>query len=357
MNPLDNDIKFISGVGEVRAKLLAKEIGVRTVGDMLYHFPFRYVDRTKIYNIGELNEANSSGGYIQIRGRVTGKNYFGEGRNQRFVIYIADQTGKAELIWFRGIKWIENKFELGREYLIFGRPSFYRSELSFVHPEVEPIEVALSRKESCGLQGIYSTTEKLSTALGTKGMYNIVGKILDNYADRITDYMPQYMRQRYGLVTLQQALETIHRPTNPMALKQAQFRLKFDELFGLQLNIQARRAARTTAHAGFHFGRVGKFFNDFYNRLPFPLTGAQKQAIKDIRADTVSGCQMNRLLQGDVGSGKTVVALISMILAVDNGFQACMMAPTEILARQHYATIAKMVDGIGLRVADRKSVV
>jgi len=351
MNPLDNDIKFISGVGEVRAKLLAKEIGVRTVGDMLYHFPFRYVDRTKIYNIGELNEANSSGGYIQIRGRVTGKNYFGEGRNQRFVIYIADQTGKAELIWFRGIKWIENKFELGREYLIFGRPSFYRSELSFVHPEVEPIEVALSRKESCGLQGIYSTTEKLSTALGTKGMYNIVGKILDNYADRITDYMPQYMRQRYGLVTLQQALETIHRPTNPMALKQAQFRLKFDELFGLQLNIQARRAARTTAHAGFHFGRVGKFFNDFYSRLPFPLTGAQKQAIKDIRADTVSGCQMNRLLQGDVGSGKTVVALISMILAVDNGFQACMMAPTEILARQHYATIAKMVDSIGLRVA------
>lgn len=351
MNPLDNDIKFISGVGEVRAKLLAKEIGVRTVGDMLYHFPFRYVDRTKIYNIGELNEANSSGGYIQIRGRVTGKNYFGEGRNQRFVIYIADQTGKAELIWFRGIKWIENKFELGREYLIFGRPSFYRSELSFVHPEVEPIEVALSRKESCGLRGIYSTTEKLSTALGTKGMYNIVGKILDNYADRITDYMPQYMRQRYGLVTLQQALETIHRPTNPMALKQAQFRLKFDELFGLQLNIQARRAARTTAHAGFHFGRVGKFFNDFYSRLPFPLTGSQKQAIKDIRADTVSGCQMNRLLQGDVGSGKTVVALISMILAVDNGFQACMMAPTEILARQHYATIAKMVDGIGLRVA------
>ena len=351
MNPLDNDIKFISGVGEVRAKLLAKEIGVRTVGDMLYHFPFRYVDRTKIYNIGELNEANTSGGYIQIRGRVTGKNFFGEGRNQRFVIYIADQTGKAELIWFRGIKWIENKFELGREYLIFGRPSFYRSELSFVHPEVEPIEAALSRNENCGLQGIYSTTERLSTALGTKGMYNIIGKILDNYADRITDYMPQYMRQRYGLVTLREALETIHRPTNPMALKQAQFRLKFDELFGLQLNIQARRAARTTAHAGFHFGRVGKFFNDFYSRLPFPLPGAQKPAIKDIRADTVSGCQMNRLLQGDVGSGKTVVALISMILAVDNGFQACMMAPTEILARQHYATIVKMVDGIGLRVA------
>ncbi|MBQ2423809.1 MAG: ATP-dependent DNA helicase RecG [Alistipes sp.] len=352
MNPLDNDIKYISGVGEVRAKLLAKEIGVKSVGDMLYHFPFRYVDRTKVYNIGELNEANTSGGYIQIRGRVTGKNIFGEGRNQRFVIYIADQTGKAELIWFRGIKWIENKFELGREYLVFGRPSFYRSELSFVHPEVEPIEVAMSRKENCGLQGIYSTTEKLSTAMGAKGMHTIVGKILDSYADKIVDYMPDYLRQQYGLIPLAQALETIHRPTSPMALKQAQFRLKFDELFGIQLNIQSRRAARTTAQAGFHFGRVGKYFNDFYNtRLPFPLTGAQKKAIKDIRADTVSGCQMNRLLQGDVGSGKTVVALISMILAVDNGFQACIMAPTEILARQHYATIVKMVGDIGLRIA------
>lgn len=352
MNPLDNDIKYVSGVGEVRAKLLAKEIGVHTMRDMLYHFPFRYIDRTKIYNIGELNEANTSGGYIQIRGRVTGKNYFGEGRNQRFVIYITDQTGKAELIWFRGIKWIENKFELGREYLIFGRPSFYRSELSLVHPEVEPIEVALSRKESCGMQGIYSTTEKLSAALGTKGMYTIIGKILDNCKGKIVDYMPHYLRERYGLIPLEQALENIHRPQSAMALKQAQYRLKFDELFGIQLNIQSLRAARTTARAGFHFGRVGKFFNDFYNnRLPFPLTGAQKSVIKDIRADTVSGCQMNRLLQGDVGSGKTIVALISMILAVDNGFQACMMAPTEILARQHYATITKMVGDIGLRIA------
>jgi len=352
MNPLDNDIKYVSGVGEVRAKLLAKEIGVHTMRDMLYHFPFRYIDRTKIYNIGELNEANTSGGYIQIRGRVTGKNYFGEGRNQRFVIYITDQTGKAELIWFRGIKWIENKFELGREYLIFGRPSFYRSELSLVHPEVEPIEVALSRKESCGMQGIYSTTEKLSAAHGTKGMYTIIGKILDNCKGKIVDYMPHYLRERYGLIPLEQALENIHRPQSAMALKQAQYRLKFDELFGIQLNIQSLRAARTTARAGFHFGRVGKFFNDFYNnRLPFPLTGAQKSVIKDIRADTVSGCQMNRLLQGDVGSGKTIVALISMILAVDNGFQACMMAPTEILARQHYATITKMVGDIGLRIA------
>ena len=351
MNPLDNDIKFVSGVGEVRAKLLAKEIGVRTVRDMLYHFPFRYIDRTKVYKIGELNEANSQSSYIQIRARVTGKNFFGEGRNQRFVIYVADDTGKAELIWFRGIKWIENKFELGREYLIFGRPSFYRSELSLVHPEIEPIEVALARKDSSGLQGIYSTTEKLSTALGTKGMYKIISKILENISGKVVDYMPEYLRQQYGLITLEQALLNIHQPQSPALLKQAQYRLKFDELFGIQLNIQALRSARTSARAGFHFGRVGEMFNAFYNtRLPFPLTRAQQRVIKEIRTDTVSGCQMNRLLQGDVGSGKTVVALISMILAVDNGYQACMMAPTEILARQHYATLVKMAGNIGLRI-------
>ena len=275
MNPLDNDIKFVSGVGEVRAKLLAKEIGVRTVRDMLYHFPFRYIDRTKVYKIGELNEANSQSSYIQIRARVTGKNFFGEGRNQRFVIYVADDTGKAELIWFRGIKWIENKFELGREYLIFGRPSFYRSELSLVHPEIEPIEVALARKDSSGLQGIYSTTEKLSTALGTKGMYKIISKILENISGKIVDYMPEYLRQQYGLITLEQALVNIHHPQSPALLKQAQYRLKFDELFGIQLNIQALRSARTSARAGFHFGRVGEMFNAFYNtRLPCPLTRA-----------------------------------------------------------------------------------
>ena len=335
----------------MRAKLLAKEIGVRTVRDMLYHFPFRYIDRTKVYKIGELNEANSQSSYIQIRARVTGKNFFGEGRNQRFVIYVADDTGKAELIWFRGIKWIENKFELGREYLIFGRPSFYRSELSLVHPEIEPIEVALARKDSSGLQGIYSTTEKLSTALGTKGMYKIISKILENISGKVVDYMPEYLRQQYGLITLEQALLNIHQPQSPALLKQAQYRLKFDELFGIQLNIQALRSARTSARAGFHFGRVGEMFNAFYNtRLPFPLTRAQQRVIKEIRTDTVSGCQMNRLLQGDVGSGKTVVALISMILAVDNGYQACMMAPTEILARQHYATLVKMAGNIGLRI-------
>lgn len=350
MKLLDNDIKFVSGVGEVRAKLLAREIGVKCVRDMLYHFPFRYIDRTKIYNIGELNDTNTAG-YIQLRVRVTGKNFFGEGRRRRFSLFVADQTGKAELIWFQGIKWVENKFELGREYMVFGRPSFFRGELSMVHPEVESVEKALSRKQQCGLQGIYSTTEKLSTALGTKGIYNIICNIWSSVQGKIEDYMPQYLKQRYGLISLEEALYNIHFPQSASLLKQAQYRLKFDELLGIQLNIQTLRSARTAAQAGFVFARVGEAFNTFYStRLPFPLTGAQKRVIKEIRSDTVSGCQMNRLLQGDVGSGKTVVALASMLLAVDNGYQACMMAPTEILARQHFATITRMLGDMGVRV-------
>lgn len=350
MNPLCNDIKFVSGVGEVRAKLLAREIGVKSLRDMLYHFPFRYIDRTKIYTIGELNEANTSG-YIQIRAKVTGKNFFGEGRRRRFVIYVADGTGQAELIWFQGIKWVENRFELGREYIIFGRPTFFRSELSMVHPEVEEVEKAMSRQQKCGLQGIYSTTEKLSTALGTKGIYNIINNLWSVVEGHIEDYMPEYLRTRYGLISLEQALYNIHFPQSPALLKQAQYRLKFDELFGIQLNIQTLRSDRISARSGFLFARVGEAFNTFYHsRLPFPLTGAQKRVIKEIRTDTVSGCQMNRLLQGDVGSGKTIVALISMLLAVDNGYQACMMAPTEILARQHAATITKMLGDMNIRV-------
>ena len=349
-NPLDNDIKFVSGVGEVRAKLLAKEIGVHTLRDMLYHFPFRYIDRTQMYRIKDINE-HSSSAYVQFRAKVTGKNFTGEGRKRRFSIFVSDGTGSAELIWFQGIKWVEKRFELGREYVIFGRPSFFRGELSMVHPEMELVEKALSRKVESGLQGIYSTTEKLSSALGTKGIYNIICSLWGSVQGHIEEYMPEYIRQRYGLITLEEALYNIHFPQSQEHLRQAQYRLKFDELFGIQLNIQSRRSSRTSSRDGFVFSKVGDFFNTFYNtRLPFPLTGAQKRVIKEIRQDTVSGVQMNRLLQGDVGSGKTVVALISMLLAVDNGFQACMMAPTEILARQHYATIVRMTENLGLKV-------
>ncbi len=348
---LDSSIKFVQGVGEVRAKLLEKELGIVTMRDMLYHFPFRYIDRSRTYKVREVTEDNTSA-YIQLRVRVIGKSFAGEGRKQRFSVYCADETGRVELIWFRGIKWIERIIEPNREYIVFGRPSFFRGEMSLIHPEIEVVEKALSRKVESGLQGIYSTTEKLSTTLGAKGMYNIICSLWGVVRGHIKEYMPEYIVRKYGLMSLEEALYNIHFPQSPEKLRQAQYRLKFDELFGIQLNIQARRSERTGRRDGFIFPKVGDKFNIFYHtKLPFELTEGQKQAVRDIRQDTVSGIQMNRLLQGDVGSGKTVVALLSMLLAGDNDFQSCMMVPTEILARQHYASITKMCEGVPVRVA------
>ena len=348
---LDSSIKFVQGVGEVRAKLLEKELGVVTMRDMLYHFPFRYIDRSRTYKVREVTEDNAAA-YIQLRVRVIGKAFAGEGRKQRFSVYAADETGRVELIWFRGIKWIEKMIEPNREYIVFGRPSFFRGEFSMVHPENEIIEKALSQKRESGLQGIYSTTEKLSSTLGAKGMYNIICSLWGVVRGHIGEYLPEYIIRKCGLMSLSEALYNIHFPQSAEKLRQAQYRLKFDELFGIQLNIQARRSERTGRRDGFMFPKVGDKFNTFYHtKLPFELTEGQKQAVRDIRKDTISGIQMNRLLQGDVGSGKTVVALLSMLLAADNGFQSCLMVPTEILARQHYATISKMCDGVPVRVA------
>ena len=348
---LDNDIKYVPGVGEARARLLERELGIRTVGDLLSHYPFRYIDRTRIYRIAEITDASQLS-YVQFRARVTGVSYAGVGRKRRFSVQVQDPSGAAELIWFQGIKWIEKKVEVGREYLVFGRPNFFRGELSIAHPELETIEQALSRKAESGMQGIYPSTERLGSVLGAKGFYQIVCNAWALARDRIADPLPDALRAQYGLIPLREALYNIHFPQTQEMLRQAQYRLKFDELLGVQLNIQQRRTARLSKSDGFLFPKVGGVFNTFYNeKLPFPLTGAQKRVIREIRKDTVSGFQMNRLLQGDVGSGKTLVALMSMLLAVDNGYQACMMAPTEILARQHFATICKMLGGMPVRVA------
>lgn len=351
MNYPDGDIKFVPGIGEVRAKLLEKELGIRTAGDMLWYFPYRYIDRTKIYAVREITE-DLSGTLIQLRARVTGTAYAGVGRKRRFTVSVSDATGSAELVWFQGVKWIEKRIEVGRDYLIFGRPAFYRHELSIAHPEIETMEQALSRKVESGMQGIYSTTERLSGTFGTKGLYTVICNLWPLVADSIRDYMPPALCEKYGLIPLREALYNLHFPQSPERLRQAQYRLKFDELLGVQLGIQSRRTERLTKNNGFLFPKVGPVFTDFYNeKVPFPLTGAQKRVIREIRSDTVTGYQMNRLLQGDVGSGKTMVALMSMLLAVDNGFQACMMAPTEILARQHFATVTRMLDGLPVRVA------
>ena len=315
---LDNDIQFLSGVGERRARLLRSELGIRTLGDLLYHFPFRYIDRSRIWRIGELRD---------------------------------DATGTAELVWFKGIGWIEKRLEQGREYVVFGRPAFFGGVLSLVHPEVESVLDQKNRFHS-SVQGVYSTTEKLSNAqLGTKAIHALMCNLWPQVDGRLRETLPDEVIREYGLVPLRDALYNIHFPTSQQALRDAELRLKFDELLGIQLNILQQRHARTSREDGFLFPTVGRLFNTFYNeRLPFPLTGAQKRVIREIRQDTVTGHQMNRLLQGDVGSGKTLVALMSMLLACDNGFQACLMAPTEILASQHYASIVRMTEGIGLRV-------
>ena len=346
---LDNDIQFLSGVGERRARLLRSELGIRTLGDLLYHFPFRYIDRSRIWRIGELRDDSLT--YVQLQVRITGFRHVGAGAKKRFVASVADATGTAELVWFKGIGWIEKRLEQGREYVVFGRPAFFGGVLSLVHPEVESVLDQKNRFHS-SVQGVYSTTEKLSNAqLGTKAIHALMCNLWPQVDGRLRETLPDEVIREYGRVPLRDALYNIHFPTSQQALRDAELRLKFDELLGIQLNILQQRHARTSREDGFLFPTVGRLFNTFYNeRLPFPLTGAQKRVIREIRQDTVTGHQMNRLLQGDVGSGKTLVALMSMLLACDNGFQACLMAPTEILASQHYASIVRMTEGIGLRV-------
>ncbi len=346
---LDNDIKFITGVGEERAKLLSSELGVTSLRDMLLHIPFRYIDRSKVYRIAEVVDDQSP--YIQIRGRVLNISYSGEGRKRRLIALVGDGSASAELIWFQGVKWIAKRLEVGREFLIFGKPTLFRDSLSMVHPEVESIERALIRKSHSSMQGIYSSTERLSRSIGVKGIHNIITSIWERVEGRIAETMPEWIIREFNLLPLETALFNTHFPQSNELLQRALYRLKFEELLGLQLNIVAQRSERIAKLDGYLFPKVGEMFNGFYNtNLPFPLTGAQKRVIREIRQDTLSGFQMNRLLQGDVGSGKTIVALISMLLAVDNGFQAVMMAPTEILARQHYTSIERMCSGMGIEI-------
>lgn len=351
---LAQEVKYVGGVGEVRARLLEREVGVKTIGDLMMRFPYRYIDRTRIWQIGEITEDMESS-FVQLRCRVIGKGYQGEGRKQRFTVEVTDTSGSAELIWFNTAKWIDKMVEVGREYMIFGRPSMFRNRLSIAHPDIEAIEQYLSRKQESGFQGIYSTTERLSSMIGTKAMYNIVQRawqLVASDPQAFADPLPESLRRKNGLISLRDAIYNIHFPQSSEQLRQAQYRLKYDELLGVQLTIQARRSERKERGNGFLFPRVGNAFNTFYReKLPFQLTGAQQRVIKEIRADMISGKQMNRLLQGDVGSGKTMVAFMSMLLATDNGFQACIMAPTEILARQHFASMSRFAEGIGVKVA------
>ena len=346
MNRLRNfDIKYLKGVGPKRAELLDKQLGLKSYYDLLYHFPANYLDRSSIYAIRDLNGDMPS---IQLKGRFISLTDQGVGAKSRLVGLFTDGTGTIEIVWFQRIKAIKKAYIPGNEYVIFGKPSEFNGRWSIVHPEVDPV-AAIGAKQ--GLRGVYPLTEVLrNKGISSRTIFTYIQTALSTI-NNISETLPQYIISQHNLMTLADAIKTIHNPKNNEQLQRARFRFKFEELFYMQLNILRYTRKRSMAIRGFKFPRIGHFFNTFYSQqLPFQLTGAQKRVIKEIRADVGSGKQMNRLLQGDVGSGKTLVALLCMLIAIDNDTQACLMAPTEILAAQHFETISKLVAPIGINV-------
>ncbi|MBU3857072.1 MAG: ATP-dependent DNA helicase RecG [Candidatus Phocaeicola excrementipullorum] len=342
------DIKFLQGVGPQRAAVLNKELGICSFKDLLYYFPYKYVDRSRLYLIREI-DGNMP--YIQLRGRILSFETFGEGRQRRLVGHFTDGTGVIDLVWFQGLKYIEGKYKANEEYIVFGKPTVFSGRINVAHPDIDP--AADLKLSEMGLEPYYNTTEKmkrhsLNSHAVQKLMKNLFALLKE---DAFDETLSPSLVAAYHLMPLTDALHNIHFPRNPEFLRKARYRLKFEELFYVQLNILRYTKERRNKFRGLVFGQVGEIFNTFYSKnLPFELTGAQKRVIKEMRQDMRSGRQMNRLLQGDVGSGKTLVALMTMLIALDNGYQACMMAPTEILATQHYETITRFLAGMDVRV-------
>jgi ATP-dependent DNA helicase RecG len=345
---LDTEITYLQGVGPKRAELLNKELNIFTFRDLLYYFPFKYIDRTRFYKIAELDPDLP---FVQIRGMIRGYSTEGIGAGKRLVAEFYDSTGSLKLVWFKGGKWITGNFTPGVEFIVFGKPSVFNGMINIIHPEIESVDKIAERFNSA-LQAQYNTTEKLKNHFVTsKTISKLLGNMLKQLKFRLPETLPSYLVTQYKLMELHEALHKIHFPENPLELEKARHRLKFEELFYIQLNLLRYKTSRNIKLKGFVFSNVGDNFNNFYfNNLPFSLTDAQKRVMKEIRKDLGSGRQMNRLLQGDVGSGKTLVALMSMLIAIDNGYQACIMAPTEILANQHFQTISKFLKGIDIHI-------
>ncbi|MBM3434825.1 MAG: ATP-dependent DNA helicase RecG [Bacteroidetes bacterium] len=345
---LDTPVEYLKGVGPVRAEVLRKELGIFTFGQLLYHFPFRYIDRSKFYKIGEIQ---SDSVYVQVKGRIVQIQKAGKPRSERLVAILQDDSGETELVWFKGIKWTADKLKLNEEYIVFGKPSLFNKKYNFPHPEIEAVS---PQKKEPGeqLQPFYPSSEKLKAkGLDSKGISKIMRNLMVQVKSAIPETLSGAILERLRLIPREVALQAIHFPPDEHILEKARTRLKFEEFFFIQLNLLKLKLLRIEKIKGLTFPVVGEFLNHFYrNKLPFDLTGAQKKVVREIRADLGSGKQMNRLLQGDVGSGKTLVALMAMLIALDNGYQACIMAPTEILASQHYNTISRMVEGIGVQI-------
>lgn len=336
-------IEYLKGVGATRATALKKELEIACYGDLLQYFPFKYIDRTHFYKV---KEASVEMPYVQILARLISKEILGEKAARRLVAAAQDDTGPIELVWFQGIARTFDNLVVGKVYIFFGKPGFFNGKLQIAHPETELYSINPTKSNgNQALQPTYNSTEKLKKfLLDSKGIQKLVAALLEQYGRNVTENIPDYLLDKHHLIDRAKAFQQIHFPADFGQLKEASKRLKFEELFFLQLKLLKNKIFRTEKFKGNIFGNVGFFFNQFYNhKLPFALTSAQKRTLKEIRFDTQRGVQMNRLLQGDVGSGKTVVALMSILLAIDNGFQACMMAPTEILANQHYQSLKQLL--------------
>ena len=341
------DIKYLSGVGPQRASVLNKELNIYSLHDLLYYFPYKYVDRSRIYYIHEIDGTMP---YIQLKGEILGFETIGEGRQRRLIAHFSDGTGIVDLVWFQGIKFLVGKYKVHQEYIVFGKPSVFNGRINIAHPDIDNAsELKLS---TMGLQPYYNTTEKMKrSSLNSHAIEKMMSAVVQQLREPLPETLSPAILTKHHLMPLTEALVNIHFPANPELLRKAQYRLKFEELFYVQLNILRYAKDRQRKYRGYVFETVGEIFNTFYAKnLPFELTGAQKRVLKEIRRDVGSGKQMNRLLQGDVGSGKTLVALMSMLIALDNGYQACMMAPTEILANQHFETIRELLYGMDIRV-------
>jgi ATP-dependent DNA helicase RecG len=348
-NLLDNKIEFLKGVGPKRAAILNKELNIYTYNDLLNYFPFRHIDKSRIYNVTEIDNDNI---YYQIAGRIDNIKSFGSPRLTRITANLTDETGTIELVWFKGLKWIKTRFLPNQKYLLFGKASSFNNKFNFVHPDIEDFNPDdFTQGES--LQGVYNTTEMMKTqGLGTKSIAKLVKTLLFQVKESIQEVFPKYILEKETLISRSAAYFNIHLPSDPHQLQLSVNRLKFEEHFFFQLQLLHNKKNRELYVKGYPFKVVGKYFNDFYaNHLPFPLTNAQKRVIREIRQDLGAGTQMNRLLQGDVGSGKTIVALMVMLIALDNGFQAALMAPTEILAAQHLDTIQKLLENMPVEIA------
>lgn len=341
------DVKYLPGVGPARAELLDKELGIKSLSQLIHYYPYKYIDRSRLFQIKEVDGTMP---YIQLKGRILSFEEIGAGRGKRLVAHFTDGTGVADLVWFQGIKFALSKYKPNTEYVVFGKPTIYGGRVNIAHPEIDnDANVNLSEM---GMQPHYNTTERMKkSGLNSAAIRKLIKTLLATIVDPLPETLPEWLIKREKLMSLTEALTVIHSPKTVDSLRLAQHRLKFEELFYVQLNICRYSAVRNRRFKGLIFSKVGNYFNRFYQEcLPFALTEAQKRVVREIRRDTCSGVQMNRLVQGDVGSGKTMVALMAMLLAIDNGYQACIMAPTEILAEQHYANINSYIAKLGLNV-------